>query len=320
MEIKIIATTGRARGQAVEVRAAKYFIGRHDNCQLRPDLAELAGIHALIEHREDHVFLRDFGAEGGTGINDRVLHMRETEVFDGDLIQIGPMVLTLSIRSKGENRNGVLREAPDGWPFLRGAESLTPAPKLEVASVRHGPELVPPASSAITSRVNAFLARELEPFAVTSAVIAAPIPRATEPAPSTSPLSRPNPSRPIIARSRNLRAITCHQINEVTIVTVLALELNEEETVSPVRYELRSLIDEEVIPERTVIDLGNTKYLSSRAVGVLLAHYQALDRKGGAMRVCRVSKEIQPVIDQMRLSKLVDLYPTLEEAIETPWD
>ena len=48
MEIKIIATTGRAQGQAVEIRAAKFFIGRHDNCQLRPDIPGLSGIHALI--------------------------------------------------------------------------------------------------------------------------------------------------------------------------------------------------------------------------------------------------------------------------------
>ena len=41
MEIKIIATTGRAQGQAVEIRAAKFFIGRHENCQLRPDIPGL---------------------------------------------------------------------------------------------------------------------------------------------------------------------------------------------------------------------------------------------------------------------------------------
>jgi stage II sporulation protein AA (anti-sigma F factor antagonist) len=317
MEIKIIATTGRARGQAVEVRAAKYFIGRHDNCQLRPDFPELAGIHALIEHREGQVFLRDFGAGGGTGLNDRVLNAREAEVFDGDLIQIGPMVLTLSIRSKGVHLRDALREAPEGWPFLEGLESSPEPSKVELAPVRVEPKLVHAEPSVIPSRVSAFLVGELEPFSgkSASAVISSPVAHQANPSPM-----RPSPVRPIITRSRMLRAITCHQVDGVTVVTILSSDLNEEETVSPVRYELRTLIDEEQTPERTVIDLRNTRFLSSRAVGVLLAHFQALERKGGSMRVCRVTKEIQPVLDQMRLSKLVDLFPTLEEAVETPWD
>ncbi len=80
------------------------------------------------------------------------------------------------------------------------------------------------------------------------------------------------------------------------------------------------MLDEEIIPSRMVIDMGNTRYLSSRAVGVLLAHYQGLERKGAVMRVCRVSKEIKPVLDQMRLSMLIDIYPTVEEAVKDSWD
>src|SRR5271155_614389 len=130
MEIKIIATTGRAQGQAVQIRAAKFFIGRHDNCQLRPDIPGLSGIHALIEQREDRLYLRDFGAEGGTGINDRVLHARESEVCNGDLIQIGPLVLTLSVKPKGDDAHPGLLNAPIGWPYLEGVE-IKPLPVFE---------------------------------------------------------------------------------------------------------------------------------------------------------------------------------------------
>ena len=69
-----------------------------------------------------------------------------------------------------------------------------------------------------------------------------------------------------------------------------------------------------------VIDLANTRFLSSRAVGVILAHYQGLERKGGVLRVCGVSREIKPVLDQMRLSMLIDVYPTVEEAVRDPWE
>ena len=103
------------------------------------------------------------------------------------------------------------------------------------------------------------------------------------------------------------------------VVSLLSTDLNDEATVSPVRYELRSLLDRDQVAGRMVIDMGNTRYLSSRAVGVLLAHYQGLERIGSAMRVCGVSPEIKPVLDQMRLSMLIDIYPTVEEAVLDPW-
>ena len=311
MEIKLIATTGRAQGQAVEIRAAKFFIGRHDNCQLRPDIPGLAGIHALIEQREMRLYLRDFGAEGGTGINDRVLHARETEIFDGDLIQVGPMVLTLSIKAKGEEPPQGLIHAPDGWPFLEGSPTTPspPAPSGRGAGPRrrrHEPQPEPSSAGGRRRRV-----RSPRPHHAAPATAGPRAPRPRPPAPADrSSAQTVRPSGPGLpdGRRRDGRRPSSPP------------DLNEEETVSPVRYELRSILEEEKVPSRMVIDMGNTRYLSSRAVGVILAHYQGLERKGATMRVCGVSKEIKPVLDQMRLSMLIDIYPTVEEAVQTPWD
>jgi len=299
MEIKIVATTGRAQGQAIEIRAPKFFIGRHENCQLRPDITGLAGIHALIEQRDMRAYLRDFGGEGGTGINDRVLHARESEVFDGDLIQVGPMVLTLSIKPKHEGPPG-LPHAPDGWPYpedlsgVRGSSSPRADPIVPPSPPPRPPPQAPPRP---------------EPPMVPPAEVA-----------TQTHFPTPTLSRPIGAKISTHRALSRQMVDDVLVVTVVAPNLNEEETVSPVRYELRSILEGDDTPSRMVIDLGNTRYLSSRAVGVILAHYQGLERKGATMRVCGVSREIKPVLDQMRLSMLIDIYPTIEEAVQTPWE
>ena len=317
MEIKIIATTGRAQGQSVMIRAAKFFIGRHDNCQLRPDIPDLAGIHALIEQRDERLYLRDFGAEGGTGINDRVLHARETEVFHGDLIQIGPLVLTLSVRLKGEETHTGLVNAPIGWPFLEGVE-IKPLPSFAHAEV--------PAREPVLAGSHGFAPAEVSAFVLPmgssrleAAMATATVEPPSEAARPSMPLL-PIAPRPVLSKSPLRKALSCEVVDDVMVVTILSADLNEEETVSPVRYELRTILDKETVPDRTVIDMGNTRYLSSRAVGVLLAHYQGLERKGASMRVCRVSKEIKPVLDQMRLSMLIDIYPTVEEAVQTPWE
>ena len=322
MEIKIVATTGKAMGQAVEIRTSKFFIGRHENCQLRPDIEELAGIHALIEQRESRLYLRDFGAEGGTGINDRVLHARETEIFDGDLIQVGPMVLTLSVKSKSEDRLHGLAHAPDDWPYLEGVaapEVRTPRP-VEVAASTHHPTASTHhptlATGSIPSKFESFLTIQPSSPPDTAVVVSpSPVASASRPA-STSPVLQ----HPIATRPHGRRAISCNMVEDVMVVTLLSPDLNEEETVSPVRYELRTLLDEDMVASKMVIDMGNTRYLSSRAVGVLLAHYQGLERKGSTMRVCGVSKEIKPVLDQMRLSMLIDIYPSVDEAVHTEWD
>jgi anti-anti-sigma factor len=60
--------------------------------------------------------------------------------------------------------------------------------------------------------------------------------------------------------------------------------------------------------------------VSSRAVGVLLAHYQGLLREGGTMRLCRVNPQVLPVLEQMRVHMLIDMYPTIQEAVQTEWE
>jgi predicted component of type VI protein secretion system len=156
MDVRLVAQTGCSRSQAVQVKAAKFFIGTHANCQLRPSIPNLGGVHSLVEVRDGRVFVRDFGAEGGTTINERVLRTKETEVFDGDLLQIGPMVLSFAISSK---TSGVplpaLASAPEGWPFEDGIQETNvmktpavPTPPQPLKPSVPSPEAPPAAAPA----------------------------------------------------------------------------------------------------------------------------------------------------------------------------
>jgi anti-anti-sigma factor len=257
MDVKLVAECGRSRGQAVDVKAAKFFIGNHANCQLRPEIPELAGIHALVEQREGRVLLRDMGTEGGTLLNDRLLRSKEMDVAHGDRIKIGPLELSVAIAPRLDMPS--LPAVPPGWPFAE-------------------------------------------------APVAAPAPAAA--APKATPAEGPQ------IKGEALRYET---VGDVLVVTLLNPDLTDESTVGPMRYEFRALL-EHGLPNRVVVDLGNVTYLSSRAVGVILAHYQGLDRQGGSLRVCRVHPRVLPVLEQMRLQMLIDIYPTVEEAVETSWE
>ena len=264
MDVKLVAQTGPARGQAIAVRAAKFFIGSHANCHLRPEIPGLAGIHALIEEREGRVMVRDFGSEGGTAINDRVLRAKEYEASDGDILKIGPMVLAFALGARAADIP-TLEEIPLGWPLSEQ-----------------------------------------------SAAAAAP----SKPAPPSPPPPAVEQAGPCAAE---LSALEYETVGDVLVVTLTSSELTDEFTVGPMRFELKGLL-EQPLPRKVVINLGNVTFLSSRAVGVILANYQGLDRLGGKLRVCCVQPKVMPVLQQMRLNMLIEIDPTVEEAVQASWE
>jgi anti-anti-sigma factor len=260
MEIRLIAESGPGRGQALEV-AGKLFIGRDSRCQIRPSCDALAGIHALVETRGDHVFVRDCGgSEAGTTINDRVIHETEVAVFDGDRLVLGDLAFTLRIGPRDPLESNVVDHVPEGWPLVAAGFD---EPRTLDADRRFDP--IP--ETLCPERAIAF----------------------EVPAPG-----------------------------DVLIIRVLATDLNDDTTISPLRNDLQSLSTDE-LPMRAVIDLGAATFIASRAVGVLLAYFQRLDRIGGTLRICRVAPKVMPVLHQMRLDRLIDIYETVDAAVEADW-
>jgi anti-anti-sigma factor len=113
-------------------------------------------------------------------------------------------------------------------------------------------------------------------------------------------------------------ALACEVARGVLVARIRDSFLDDEASVGPLRYELQTFFDKP-LPRRVVLNLEHVDYLSSRAVGVILAFFQHLERENGALRVCCVAPKILPVLDSMRLPKLVDLYPSVEEAVNDPW-
>ncbi|MGD0040005.1 MAG: hypothetical protein ABSE84_06210 [Isosphaeraceae bacterium] len=52
---------------------------------------------------------------------------------------------------------------------------------------------------------------------------------------------------------------------------------------------------------------------------LLLAHHFRLEWTGGALRICQAHARIIALLDQVRLTMLVDCYPTLDEAVLAAW-
>ena len=95
--LKVIA--GRNAGQELRITGPKFFIGRADDCHLRPHSELISRHHCglIVEGRS--VTVRDFGSRNGTFVNgDRVGSARELN--DGDILKVGPLEFTVFLAER----------------------------------------------------------------------------------------------------------------------------------------------------------------------------------------------------------------------------
>jgi anti-anti-sigma factor len=123
---------------------------------------------------------------------------------------------------------------------------------------------------------------------------------------------------PAAETGQGLHHISVEQAGDVLIVTIISPELGDEATVAPVRYDMQTLLDR-VHPPKLLVGLERIRSISQRAVGVLLAISQRVERAGGAIRLYGAQPEIMPVLEAARLTQMTDLYESRDEALAAPW-
>ncbi len=107
-------------------------------------------------------------------------------------------------------------------------------------------------------------------------------------------------------------------LEEVLVITPQLPELEDEAILEALRTKLATLF-EEPLPRRVVVNLEFVNHLSRQAIALLLAHNFRLEWTGGALRICQAHARIIALLDQVRLTMLVDCYPTLDEAVLAAW-
>ena len=98
------------------------MIGRDRSCELRLGSALVSKFHSAIELRDGRIYLRDLGSTNGTVVEGRTLKDALTELFDGNRIQIGPVVCTL-VTGRDQAETGPVERMIAGW--LQGEGSVS---------------------------------------------------------------------------------------------------------------------------------------------------------------------------------------------------
>ncbi len=63
-----------------------------------------------------------------------------------------------------------------------------------------------------------------------------------------------------------------------------------------------------------LLDLGEVSWVNSSGLGILIAGHLAARKKGGALKLMKVSSRIESILKVTRLISIFEVYPSEEEA------
>ena len=106
MDVKLVVSSGSRTGQAISINLPKFFIGRAEDCHLKPKSELISRYHcAIISEDGGYVAVRDMQSKNGIFVNgERV--SGEKEVKTGDKFVVGPLefVFQISVSVQGEKK------------------------------------------------------------------------------------------------------------------------------------------------------------------------------------------------------------------------
>ena len=97
MAVLLQVVSGRNSGQEIAVRGRRFLIGRASDCHLRAHSEQISRYHCALLVEKEGVFVRDYGSRNGTLVDGQRI-LDQTELHDGQRLQIGPLEFLVRIR------------------------------------------------------------------------------------------------------------------------------------------------------------------------------------------------------------------------------
>ena len=97
MEVKLIVVHGKHAGQEIPIPGPKFFIGRAEDCNLRPHSDLVSRHHCVIMVEEGFVAARDCNSKNGTFVNGEKI-TGEVELKSGDHLKVGQIEFEVQIQ------------------------------------------------------------------------------------------------------------------------------------------------------------------------------------------------------------------------------
>jgi anti-sigma B factor antagonist len=66
---------------------------------------------------------------------------------------------------------------------------------------------------------------------------------------------------------------------------------------------------------KLILDLSRVRFVDSSGLGAMLSCLRHLSSKGGDLKLCCMSKQVQTAFELVRMHRVFDIYPTRDEAV-----
>ena len=87
---------------------------------------------------------------------------------------------------------------------------------------------------------------------------------------------------------------------EVPVAVIQRQQLSEEDNLEEFGFDLSALVDRLNVT-RVVLDMSRVKYMTSAAIGRLIAFHRRLNRDKGALVLCDVSSTVRDILSASQL-------------------
>ena len=114
------------------------------------------------------------------------------------------------------------------------------------------------------------------------------------------------------ASRRHLRV---EDIDGVAVVSFVDTKIVTEENIQEVGDQLYSLVEDDG-HKKILLNFGNVEFLSSAALGKLIALHKKLQAVGGRLILCNIDPEIYEVFEITRLDKFFNIQKEEQAALQ----
>ncbi len=111
------------------------------------------------------------------------------------------------------------------------------------------------------------------------------------------------------------RRLEVEDIGDVTVVNFVDRRILDEQNIQVIGEQLFSLVDE-VGRKKILLNFGNVEFLSSAALGKLIALHKKLQAVGGRLILCNIDAEIHEVFEITRLDKFFNIQKEEQAALQ----
>jgi anti-sigma B factor antagonist len=111
------------------------------------------------------------------------------------------------------------------------------------------------------------------------------------------------------------RRLEVEDIGDVTVVNFVDRRILDEQNIQIIGEQLFSLVDE-VGRRKILLNFGNVEFLSSAALGKLIALHKKLQAVSGRLILCNIDPEIYEVFEITRLDKFFNIQKEEQAALQ----